>query len=174
MSSKGHSEIDWFLKHIRAVHEKQKPYKCESCDSSFAQGAHLRAHVTAIHLGIKPYKCEICDANFGSYNAHEYHVRSVHNKIKPFSCEHCGEKYSGKQNLKHHIARKHEGFKVDTVQDFLNKLGIKPRLHILKISIFSLNHGMNFLKVCKICTFKVTFWHQKPIESFWFFSVKII
>ena len=29
---------------------------------------------------------------------------------------------------------------VDTVQDFLIKLGIKPRLHILKISIFSLNH----------------------------------
>ena len=29
---------------------------------------------------------------------------------------------------------------LDTVQDFLIKLGIKPCLHILKISIFSLNH----------------------------------
>ncbi len=29
---------------------------------------------------------------------------------------------------------------LDTVQDFLIKLGIKPRLHILKISIFSLYH----------------------------------
>ena len=29
---------------------------------------------------------------------------------------------------------------LDTVYDFLIKLGIKPRLHILKISIVSLNH----------------------------------
>ena len=29
---------------------------------------------------------------------------------------------------------------LDNVQDFLIKLGIKPRLNVLKISIFSLNH----------------------------------
>ena len=50
---------------------------------------------------------------------------------------------------------------IDTVQDFLMKLGIKLCLHILKIRIFSLNHVivrpikiMNILlKVCKICTY---------------------
>ena len=31
---------------------------------------------------------------------------------------------------------------LDTVQDFLIKLGIKPRLPLLKISIFSLNNGI--------------------------------
>ena len=31
-------------------------------------------------------------------------------------------------------------FRLDTVQDFVIKLGIKPRLHILKKGIFSLNH----------------------------------
>ena len=75
-----------------------------------------------------------------------------------------------------------EACELDTVQDFLIKLGIKLRLHILKISIFSLNHVIirptkimnNLLKVCKICTFKVIFWHQKSTESFWFFSVKNI
>ena len=63
---------------------------------------------------------------------------------------------------------------LDTVQDFLIKLGIKPCLHILKISIFSLNHVIvrpnkimnNLLKVCKVCTFKVIFRHQKSTESF--------
>ena len=40
---------------------------------------------------------------------------------------------------------------------------------------FSLNHVRpikimnNLLIVCKICTFKVIFWHQKSTESFWFF-----
>ena len=29
---------------------------------------------------------------------------------------------------------------LENVQDFLIKLGIKPRMHILEISIFSLNH----------------------------------
>ena len=32
---------------------------------------------------------------------------------------------------------------LDTVQKFLIKLGIKPRLHILKINIFSLNHAIH-------------------------------
>ena len=64
--------------------------------------------------------------------------------------------------------------KLDTVQDFLIKLGIKPCVRILEISIFSLNHVIirptkvmnNLLNVCKICTFKVIFRHQKSTESF--------
>ena len=54
---------------------------------------------------------------------------------------------------------------IDTVQDFLIKLGIKPRLHILKISIFSLNQVIvrptkimnNLLKDLKILIFEVIF-----------------
>ena len=68
-------------------------------------------------------------------------------------------------------------YNLETVQDCLIKLGIKPRLHILEICIFSLNHVIirptkimkNLLKLCKLCTFKVIFWHQKPTKSFWFF-----
>ena len=66
---------------------------------------------------------------------------------------------------------------VDTVQDFLIKLGMKPRLHILEISIFPLNHVTvrptkimnNLLKVYKICTFKIIFWDQKSTEYFLIF-----
>ena len=29
---------------------------------------------------------------------------------------------------------------VDTIQDFLCKLGMKPHMHLVEISIFSLNH----------------------------------
>ena len=31
-------------------------------------------------------------------------------------------------------------FTVDTIQDFLCKLGMKPNLHLVEISIFSLHH----------------------------------
>ena len=63
---------------------------------------------------------------------------------------------------------------VETIQDFLIKLGIKPSLHTLEISIFSLNNVIirptkimnNLLKDCKIRTFKVIFQHQKSMKSF--------
>ena len=55
---------------------------------------------------------------------------------------------------------------LDTVQKFLIKLGIKPHLHILKISIYSLNHVIVrptkiINNLLKICTFKVIFQPQK-------------
>ena len=31
-------------------------------------------------------------------------------------------------------------FRIDTIQDFLCKLGMKPHMHLVEISIFSLNH----------------------------------
>ena len=68
---------------------------------------------------------------------------------------------------------------LETVQDILIKLDIKSHMHVLEISIYSLNHVIasptkimnNLLKDCKICTFKVIFQLQKLTESF---SVKII
>ena len=67
---------------------------------------------------------------------------------------------------------------LETVQDFLITLGIKPSLHILKIIICSLNHVIvrptkimnNIPKVCKICTFKVIFdiKNQPNLSDFFF------
>ena len=63
---------------------------------------------------------------------------------------------------------------LDTVTDFFYQVGIKPRKHLLEISIFSLNDVIvrptkimnNLLKDYKILTFKVLFQHQKLTESF--------
>ena len=71
---------------------------------------------------------------------------------------------------------------IDTVQDFLIKLGIKPRLHILKISIFSQNHVIvrptkimiNLLKDYKIVLSKSFFSIKNQQNLFDFFSVKNI
>ena len=64
--------------------------------------------------------------------------------------------------------------KVESVQDFLSKLDMKPCVHLVEISIFSLNHAIirltkimnNLLKHLKIRTFKVIFLCQKLVESF--------
>ena len=65
--------------------------------------------------------------------------------------------------------------RLETVQDFSIKLGkgIKPRMHILEINIFSLNHVIvrptkimnNLLKDGKIMTVKVIFQQPKSTES---------
>ena len=36
------------------------------CDAAFYQKVHLKRHVTAIHEGRKPFKCNICVDSFGS------------------------------------------------------------------------------------------------------------
>ena len=66
---------------------------------------------------------------------------------------------------------------IDTIQDFLRKLGMKPRVHLVEISIFhwimsSLGFTKimnNLLKHLKILIFKVIFQSGKLIESFQFF-----
>ena len=36
-----------------------------------------------------------------------------------------------------------QAYTLDTIQDFLCKLGMKPHMHLLEISIFSLNNRSN-------------------------------
>ena len=63
---------------------------------------------------------------------------------------------------------------LETVQDFLIKLDIKPLIYLLEISIFSLDNDLvrlikimnNLVKVLKILRFKVIFKHLKLVKSF--------
>ena len=63
---------------------------------------------------------------------------------------------------------------VESVQDFLIKLGIKPLMHLVEISNFSLNHVIvrlikimnSLVKDLKIPSFKVIFQCLKSVESF--------
>ena len=63
---------------------------------------------------------------------------------------------------------------LETVQDFLIKLDIKPLMLLLEISIFSLNNDLlmltkimnNLVKDLKILSFKVIFKCLKLVESF--------
>lgn len=39
--------------HVKAIHEKFKPYKCESCDKRFSKKVSLEDHVNIIHMNGK-------------------------------------------------------------------------------------------------------------------------
>jgi hypothetical protein len=63
---------------------------------------------------------------------------------------------------------------LETVKDFLIKLGIKPLMYLLEIRIFSFNNDLvrltkimnNLVKDFKILSFKVIFQRLKLVESF--------
>ena len=63
---------------------------------------------------------------------------------------------------------------VETIQDFLIKLDIKPLIYLLEISIFSLNNDLvrlskimnTLVKDLKILSFKDIFQYLKLVESF--------
>ena len=43
-------------KHVEAVHEGIKPFKCSVCDVKFANEQNLKTHIETIHEGIKSFK----------------------------------------------------------------------------------------------------------------------
>ena len=43
-------------KHVEAVHEGIKPFKCSVCDVKFANKQNLKKHIETIHEGIKSFK----------------------------------------------------------------------------------------------------------------------
>ena len=51
-------------KHIEAIHEGHKDYKCESCGKSLSGAGTLRKHIYTVHEGHKDHKCESCSKSF--------------------------------------------------------------------------------------------------------------
>ena len=50
--------------HISSVHDGVKPFKCSSCDASFARNNHLRRHYGNVHEGKREFMCILCKDSF--------------------------------------------------------------------------------------------------------------
>ena len=51
-------------RHIEHVHRGKKPFKFDSCDSSFTETGEFKTDKDSFHEGKWPFKCEICNINF--------------------------------------------------------------------------------------------------------------
>ena len=70
------------LKHIRSVHERIKPFRCEKCASSFAEKKDMLRHIGTVHEGKKLYKCDTCKTNFSQKANLNAHIKTLHEKTR--------------------------------------------------------------------------------------------
>lgn len=89
------------MSHKRATHFNDKRYKCDTCDRSFKRRRLLEYHKKATHTGERPYKCDVCNSTFVYPEHFKKHVR-IHSGIKPFLCEVCGKAFNSRDNRNAH------------------------------------------------------------------------
>src|SRR6218665_944604 len=80
------------LKRHMKTHSEEKPYKCQLCHKLFAHSGHLKRHMIT-HTGEKPHKCQLCQKSFALGGPLKDHMKT-HSGEKPYKCELCHESYA--------------------------------------------------------------------------------
>ena len=60
--------------HFASIHEREKHFECDMCQSKFKQRGSLKAHITSVHEGNKSFKCDMCDSKFSQKGKLRAHV----------------------------------------------------------------------------------------------------
>ena len=89
--------------HVKAVHENNKPCKCNHCERSFAQNGVLLHHVKIVHESIKAFKCGTCNKDFGTKGCLIRHNNETHENRNRINCHLCKNTYSRKEYLGIHM-----------------------------------------------------------------------
>ncbi len=113
------TQVGDLTKHIRTVHEKQRPFKCDFCDKAFGEkgtcswnpqcitqlltllSGNLQKHRRSVHLNERPFKCLKCGAAFAFRDGLTRHTALVHEE-RNYVCSRCGARHKTKVQLKRH------------------------------------------------------------------------
>jgi len=93
-------------KHIRAIHEAERPFPCDVCPEAFRNQLELKNHMNR-HMKDYPHKCDVCSMTFQKQESLTTHYR-LHTGEKPFVCPICDKKFTSEKNKRVHVLR-HEG-----------------------------------------------------------------
>jgi KRAB domain-containing zinc finger protein len=80
-------------KHIRAVHENERPFECSQCDKTFTRGEHVRNHMKSIHSKEKPFACTLCELSFKRPDGLKTHLKTHQKREKTVKCKVCEESF---------------------------------------------------------------------------------
>lgn len=88
-------------RHLK-THTGLKKYICDKCGNAYAESGSLRKHFLAKHTNKeKPYKCNHCDSRFNVKSTLLRHIKT-HTGEKPYSCDICHKYYPSKSYLNRH------------------------------------------------------------------------
>ena len=89
------------------VHEGEKSFECDLCESKFTQKESLKAHIASVHEYEKLLEYDICENAFTQKENLKVHSASIHEWESLFECDMWFIIYPRKM-LKDHIASVHE------------------------------------------------------------------
>ncbi|KAA8497782.1 Transcription factor hamlet [Porphyridium purpureum] len=80
--------------------------ECELCGKHFSRRTELQRHVRTVHEGEKPFACKLCGKAFSQSPHLMSHIKTVHERRRDFQCETCDRRFSERSNLVKHVRRK--------------------------------------------------------------------
>lgn len=92
--------------HDITVHQGR--FLCDECPLSYARNSDLLKHLRTVHNRQKPFSCDLCSVKFGQKHHLRRHQRNVHDKERNFKCQSCQACFARKEQLKSHIRTVHE------------------------------------------------------------------
>lgn len=92
--------------HVNRVHNKVKPFTCNTCDKAFATNSDLKQHMV-VHGQGKMFSCEICNRQFSNRDSIILH-RKQHSQQRTHFCSVCNKGFYKASCLNRHL-RTHTG-----------------------------------------------------------------
>lgn len=120
LCGKKNSSYPNLVKHLKIIHNEEKPHYCQHCDSKFEQTADLNKHIYMEHsdrtMGVSTepdmslvkeeaeeyhYSCTECNAIFETVDAWTDHQVAEHNQVA-HHCDQCEKKFLRPSELAEH------------------------------------------------------------------------
>eukprot|EP00179_Madagascaria_erythrocladioides_P002734 CAMPEP_0198316682 /NCGR_PEP_ID=MMETSP1450-20131203/6479_1 /TAXON_ID=753684 ORGANISM="Madagascaria erythrocladiodes, Strain CCMP3234" /NCGR_SAMPLE_ID=MMETSP1450 /ASSEMBLY_ACC=CAM_ASM_001115 /LENGTH=424 /DNA_ID=CAMNT_0044019849 /DNA_START=246 /DNA_END=1520 /DNA_ORIENTATION=+ len=102
-----HSKTDDSGETSNSGPRQKATHKCRICLTVFKQKIHLETHVRSVHERQRPFKCDRCDQDFATVGNLRRHQRNVHEKIRRYACQQCAAQFGERSDLVRHQNKVH-------------------------------------------------------------------